>query len=694
MLTLPSPPSVAGRPRLRLWQRHSSKWLTAALCVAMSLTNARSTAATNAQPPVDTEVGGGSDMMTDAGVSVGGGERDSGQNQGQEVLGIHISFSSPTTLSQVHRQRLAAAVQLDVLARVEKLDGAALDEAVEAILDDRAGLAVVFTAGSVSGETVDAVVENINTNPVVIRLTRQNEFVSTGAKILDALSARTLVTENSGRRVKVPVRVKRQSGLVTTTTNAPLVSGGTIAVSFSVDQASAVDQAIFLAAVRQRALDNGATLLSADVVASPTEVVVTAVFPSTESASAISGVATAMDPQTAPISVVLPSGRTVDPTIVVVTLPDGTVLSLTLAPTPPTPPVALSCGGVVDADVCATLVGGLGCIGVVPQICPASCGACSNGANPTTAAPMSAAPTAEPTSPAPSTSALPTTCFGAADPLTCANSDCSIDTVTLSCPARCNSCYHCNSIPDSVVCRLSFADCDTAGIPPICPGKCGQPQCTAAIESPTTGPAAPTAVGATPDSNDACFAADPNSVTSASNPSYCTCRTGYLDAAKPTNSRIHIKAIGTYNVGRGCTHLCGAAQPASALCYCASHPGTAGCTTVNSAVTSAPITVSPPTAGSTSAISPTSAPATSPTAFSSDSCSVLDSHSRVSASNSNYCDCLPGYVDGAKPSNDRIHRNSIGSFNAGRGCNHICTPSSPSSQICFCASNPVGSGCT
>lgn len=657
-------------------------------CVLVSIAAGRAGAAatiSGADVALDLEV----DITSETGVAIGGDESVEPDGDGGAPLGLHLTFGDLAALSETHRQRFASDVQKLVLNRIDQHDGAALDESVDAVLFDRAGVTVIFTEGSVSDATITAVAQGVVTAPLTVKLTRTQRLVSTAAEVWSAAAVQALVA-SAGASHRA-VRVKRQSGLVTTTTNAPQVTGGTIAVTFPLAGASVVDQATLLTAVRQRAIDNGATLENVDVVASATDVVVTLTFGASESASSISAAATAMDPVTAPITVALPSGGTTTGTIVIVTLTGGSPLSLTRGPTPA--PTVPTCSGVPDDVVCPTIVGGLGCVGVLPQVCPATCGACGGSA--ATTAPSSSAPTGAPTSAAPTTAA-PTstaTCFGVTDPVSCLTLNCNDDTTKHACPLKCSTCFGCNGVSDSVVCRLSLADCASPGIAPICPGKCGQPQCTtttAAPVAPTDGATSAVVVN-TPDPSDPCAAVDANSVASSTSASFCDCNPGFVDEAKPTNSRIHIKAIGTFNTNRGCTHRCSAAQPASELCYCVANPGTAGC--VDQAVTAAP--VGAPTQTSAPVVAVTAAPATAaPTAFGGDACSQIDPNSRLSATNSNYCACIPGFVDGAKPSNSQIHINAIGSFNANRGCTHVCTATQPASQICFCQSNPSGAGCT
>ena len=180
---------------------------------------------------------------------------------------------------------------------------------------------------------------------------------------------------------------------------------------------------------------------------------------------------------------------------------------------------------------------------------------------------------------------------------------------------------------------------------------------------------------------------------------YCNCASGFVDEAKPTNTKIHINAIGVFNSQRGCTHQCRAAQPASLLCYCVSHPGTPGCIDTGAVASPGPTTSPSSTqAGNTQAPTTTDAPVTMPptrtqTSFAGDICSVIDPNSRVSTSKTNYCECGVGRVDGAKPTNTFIHVNAIGTFNVQRNCTHRCDPATPRSQLCYCLANPSSAGC-
>lgn len=615
----------------------------------------------------------------------------------QQVLSV--IFDKSLTLSQSHLELVGKAVSDAILDIIEQTDGASLAEAIEDVMIKRDVATIYFADGAISNVTLEAVALGLRAQPISLQLTRQVHLTSKGAVTSSVTNATIASVLSRSKIVAKEMRHRRQISQ-TTTTGPPILNGGILSISFPRSGTlSQVDLAAVVAEVQQR---SGTQNVALSGVA-PAPLVATATFPPEITTVHLRHLAAAMDPARNPVILTVPSGFTLEGTVLSVTLQDGSQLTLTTAPTAPLPltqapssaPVP-TCPGIGEDDViCASLVTQLGCIAVLPRICPATCHACPSSAISSTGAPTvhptkspTVAPSLAPTvaTPAP----IPETCFGVIDPPFCASAVCSDASTAYSCPVRCDTCFSCNGIPDSSVCRLSFADCSVPSMENICPGKCA-PRALCSSTNPQSSSTASTVPVPTP-THDACSIVDPNSAVAESNNNYCDCHAGFVDQAKPTNTRIHIKSIGNFNAQRGCTHLCAPAVPSTALCFCASNLGSAGCTVDNTATVLATIARTPANSGG--AVTDTfTAASTESSATTRDACSVLDPNSRQSTSNSNFCDCVSGFVDGAKPTNSRIHIKSVGKFNPSRGCTHQCESARILTDTCFCTLNPTGRGC-
>jgi hypothetical protein len=159
-----------------------------------------------------------------------------------------------------------------------------------------------------------------------------------------------------------------------------------------------------------------------------------------------------------------------------------------------------------------------------------------------------------------------------------------------------------------------------------------------------------------------------------------------VDEAKPRNAIIHIKSVGTTRASTGCVHAC--ANATGLLCACTNTAGMEdGCTAQNTASTSS---ASPTAPG----VTPPATTTPSPTAADSQSPDVCASHNAIRNSATNYCDCIPGHVDQAKPSNTRVHVNAVGAMNRHTNCAHTCVSGANLSSVCACLGDPTYSGCT